>query len=654
MRRIPLLIGLILGVAPTNAVWAIDDKSPLIEKAAYLQQVLLDRHWLDGLYVGIIDSPPPGAKLPLPHTVNQPGNVIHAGVWTGRYLGGVGYQYAVTKDPRVREIGGQILKALRIQQEVTGKPGLLCRGYVKGHGPVVDWERDGGDSREWHQGQGRYADYRFYSDVSVDNFNAVMYGYAIYFDLAADEEQKRYIAYDVNRLMTHVLDNHCRIIDLDGEPTQYGHIGIDPDPSRDEYYARRRAGSLGAGGGRLSLRSELLLLADLLIAHHVTGNVRYSDFYKKVIDRFKGNPDPAANRPASANANAPVRRRLDHSSQGQAYESLYNLIRYEKDPELLALYRPWVSSMWETNWFEGNALFAYIALALLPEYRDAGQIASKRAPTAPHAAEALQNARETLELYPLDRVMHPVMNSIRKDIELIAAPPRDGATQRRALKPLPINVRPHDNEYAWKGNVYQLDGWLKPTVTAMQFACDDPMVAWFCDTTGRAYLTLDGGKSWQNVTNQMMGATVQNLASSRSRTFVLYAKTSAGVLLTRDGGLSWRPAPTENLPAFPAYDFKQPLLLASGGTLRINESGELVRSTDGGKTSQPAMNGWRIPRAQSLFQTPWGFIASGPGGAYRSTDGQTWEELSLWREMETGPADFLHAYWMGRYYGFLE
>jgi hypothetical protein len=137
MRRM-LLLGLILRMAQTNSVWAVDDKSPLVEKAAYLQQVLLDKHWLDGLYVGIIDCPPQQARLPLPHTVNQPGNVIHAGVWTGRYRGGVGYQYAVTKNPRVREIGGQILKALRILQEVTGKPGLLCRGYVKGHGPVVD------------------------------------------------------------------------------------------------------------------------------------------------------------------------------------------------------------------------------------------------------------------------------------------------------------------------------------------------------------------------------------------------------------------------------------------------------------------------------------------------------------------------------------
>jgi hypothetical protein len=86
---------------------------------------------------------------------------------------------------------------------------------------VEGFERGGNDSREWHQGQGRFAGYRFYSDVSVDNFNAVLYGYAIYYDLAADAEQKKMIAYDVDRLMTHLLDNHYRIIDLDGEATQY-------------------------------------------------------------------------------------------------------------------------------------------------------------------------------------------------------------------------------------------------------------------------------------------------------------------------------------------------------------------------------------------------------------------------------------------------
>ena len=38
--------------------------------------------------------------------------------------------------------------------------------------------------------------------------------------------------------MTHLLDNQYRIIDLDGKVTQYGHVGMDPDPSRDEYYKK--------------------------------------------------------------------------------------------------------------------------------------------------------------------------------------------------------------------------------------------------------------------------------------------------------------------------------------------------------------------------------------------------------------------------------
>src|SRR5258708_16200629 len=66
------------------------DNSSMKVKAAYFQQDLLDKHWLDGLYVSIVPSALPGAKLA--HTVNEPGNVIHSGVWTGRYLAGVGYQ----------------------------------------------------------------------------------------------------------------------------------------------------------------------------------------------------------------------------------------------------------------------------------------------------------------------------------------------------------------------------------------------------------------------------------------------------------------------------------------------------------------------------------------------------------------------------------
>ena len=648
IRFASFIMCLVLG-APS--LQAIENSSPLSEKARYFQQDLLDKHWLDGLYISIVPAAPEGTRLD--HTVNEPGNVIHAGVWTGRYLAGVGYQYAVTRDPWVRDHGGQILRALRILQEVTGKPGLLARGYVKGHGPVMDWERDGADSPEWHQAEGTYADYRFYGDVSVDNFNAVLYGYAVYYDLAADDEQKQWIAHDVDRLMTHLLDNQCRIVDVDGEPTQYGHVGIDPDAARDDYYNRLYASRQRLYGAtsveKLPLRASLMLLPDLLIAYRATGKSRYLDFYNRVVARWKDNPESDQFRqPFSLERLA----RANHSSEGQSYEALYNLIRYERDPALLAIYRGWVDSLWDMNWMEGNSLFTYMTVAMLPEYHTPGSPGEPRAPPeqARHAAEGLEQANETLARYPIDRVLRPVMNSLRDDIEM--NPNVDRARQKQAAKPVPIDQRPHDNEYEWKGNPYRLDGWLKPTVVAMQFSCDDASAAWFADSAGRVYRTLDGGKSWQQATAGMMGAATRNLIASERRSYVVWAQTDKGVLVTRDGGLSWRTA-DENVPTFTAPNFNDWLKLSESMWLRVNANGQLERSTDGGKTTQTAMNGWRIPKAQSVLRTPRGVVASGPGGTYESPDGETWSELKLWREDETGAADFLHAYWMGRYYGFV-
>src|SRR6266436_546982 len=78
------------------------------EKARILERNLIDKHLADGLYVSMVPAGPA-----VPHTVDDPGNVIHAGVWTGRYLAGVAYQYAATKDPKVREHGRDLLIGLR-------------------------------------------------------------------------------------------------------------------------------------------------------------------------------------------------------------------------------------------------------------------------------------------------------------------------------------------------------------------------------------------------------------------------------------------------------------------------------------------------------------------------------------------------------------
>jgi hypothetical protein len=543
-----------------------------------------------------------------------------------------------------------VLHALKVLRAVTGKPGLIARGYTKGHGPVVDWERDGRDSVEWHQGQGDYADYRWYGDVSVDNLNAVLYGYALFYDLAADESQKALIAAEVDELMTHLLDNHCRIIDVDGEPTQWGHVGIDPDPQYDAYYQEMYGKRFRRFGERkiseFPLRSQLMLLPDLLIAHHITGKPHYLEFYEQVVARHRNNPEPEFyNQPISLERLA----RFDHSPEGQSYEALYNLIRYEQDPELLKIYRGWVTRLWENNWTEGNSLFAFTTLALLPEFKQPGAGATSL-DAVPHAAEGLQLGLETMAHYPLDRVLRPVMGSLRPGVELN---PHVEQGRAQSIKPVPIELRPHDNEYEWKGNPYQLDGWLKPHVTSMAFSADDPQVAWFTDSQNRAWMTLNRGAWWMNVSQNLMGTGISSLVASPRRTFVIWGQTGEGAKISRDGGLSWRPAPAEGTPEFPAPKFDEWTKVADGVWLKIDPESHLLSSADEGTTSAVAMEGWRIPVAKSFFATPWGIVAGGPGGTYVSPDGRQWTELALWADQETGGADFLHAYWMGRYYGFI-
>lgn len=141
----------------------------------------------------------------------------------------------------------------------------------------------------------------------------------------------------------------------------------------------------------------------------------------------------------------------------------------------------------------------------------------------------------------------------------------------------------------------------------------------------------------------LMGARVRNLSASPARTFVVYAETDRGTAITRDGGMSWRTTDPAESPAFTKADMSSPHEY-HGEEFHI-EQNELFRR---GKAT---MEGWRIPRAHWVFITPRGVIAGGPGGAYLSADGERWTELKLWQEQETGAADFLHAYWMGRYYG---
>ena len=228
--------------------------------------------------------------------------------------------------------------------------------------------------------------------------------------------------------------------------------------------------------------------------------------------------------------------------KGQAYEALDNLIRYEHDSSLLAIYRRWLSDLWEVGWHDENPIFTYVTLAACARSDagrpDFGKVGSDPARCRATRCRGARRGRPNADRLPVDRVVHPVMNSIRKDVQII---PTEIA--RGTCKPshrCRSTSGPSITNMPGRGNPCELDGWLKPTLSGMQFSCDDPQVAWFCDSAGGAYETLDHGKSWQSVTRGLMGRAT--LIASKERTFVVWADCGNGLFVTRDGGLSWRPA----------------------------------------------------------------------------------------------------------------
>ena len=108
------------------------------------------------------------------------------------------------------------------------------------------------------------------------------------------------------------------------------------------------------------------------------------------------------------------------------------------------------------------------------------------------------------------------MNSIRKDIEIVNG---------HAKEPLPMYESPWDNEYQWKGNLYQLDGWLSRITVSLAIPAEDTMMIYATD--GRyIFKTVDGGKNWRDI-GENFPAQPKKLACGK-RIRMLYVAASDG------------------------------------------------------------------------------------------------------------------------------
>jgi len=374
----------------------------LEEKAQHFDARIEARHVRHGM---VADS---SLRVPGDLSTNEKRSSDNDGLWTAIYLGAQSYRYAVTRDPDARRKAQRAMQLLVRLEEITGIPGFPARSFISTN------EARPGDG-EWHptpDGQ-----WLWKGDTSSDELVGHYYGYAIYFDLVADDSDKAMIRPVVTRITDHLIRNNYDLIDLDGQPTRWGQWS-------ERYYQTEE------GKYEAALRS-LELLAFLKTAHHIAGDPKYDAAYRDRIQRGYAEHTRHYRR-------WPGGGEINFSDDELAYLSYDPLLRYEKDPKLRTIYLDSLRFTWSQIRSDMNPLWNYISVA-----SGAGKL----------TRNIREESRRSLERVPMDMIEWTVQNSHRLDVKLQTGNDRFSRPQ------LTEALAPDERAIAkWNSNPYRPDG----------------------------------------------------------------------------------------------------------------------------------------------------------------------------------------------------
>ena len=352
-------------------------------------------------------------KIPGDLASNQMVSSDNDGLWTAMYVAAECFRFKVTGDAKARDFARIGMQALLRLESITGIAGFPARSFIK-KGIKKDDDIQPSDG-EWHDTPDGV--WRWKGDTSSDEIVGHYFVYPIYYDLVADEAEKKTLAAALDRITNHILDHDYQLMDVDGKATRWGWWG----PAR-----------IWEDADELGLRA-LHLLAHLRTAMHVTqsetNRAKYQRHYDELISQHRYHL-------LARNQKINIPGKVNHSDDELAFLSYYPLLQYETDAALRQVYQESLERAWQIERPERNPLWNFI-YAVGCESKDFDREASLR----------------TLQEIPLDQIEWTVKNSEREDV------PRDDYADRhkhaQALIVLPYSELPM---HKWNGNPYQLDG----------------------------------------------------------------------------------------------------------------------------------------------------------------------------------------------------
>lgn len=369
------------------------------------------------------------------------------GLWTSMYGAAQCFEYAATRSPEARRRASDAFRAVAFLSEVTqGGQHSPPKGFpARSILPTDGFDPNSRDNEQsdrrriewdplWKILSPRWPvskDGKWYwkTDTSSDELDGHFFLYSIYFDLVAETvEEKRYAAEVVDRVTSHLLENHYCLVDHDGRPTRWGQFS--PDVLNTDKLTDCRG------------LNSLSLLSYLLVAEHVTGNPKYRRAYEMFMNEhnyFTNVLTPKFQTgPGSGN----------QSDDEMAFMCYYNAMMYEKEPRYRKQYMRSMARYFSQEQSEACPLFNYVFARFwepLPYYWQ----------SVPQSI--LDEAHDTLKRIPLDRRQWAFQNSHRLDVvplgDHILVP--KGRGHLRNGKVVPIDER---NINHWNQDPWKLDG----------------------------------------------------------------------------------------------------------------------------------------------------------------------------------------------------
>jgi len=349
------------------------------------------------------------------------------GQYTEMYVAAESFRYAVTRDPEARLNARESFEAMaRLEQfpRELGNPGFHARSFVT-------IENAGGNCS--NKGVEWIADitgnFCFKTTTSSDEITGHMFGYSVFYDLAADENDKEKIRGVVSRLMNHLVDHGYQLWDMNGKPTEHGRW--DQDHVNSEMLKVKIDGKwVDAGSYWLE---ALEILSYLNAAYHITGEKKFEEHYWKLVNDegydFKG-----ANWQRAYFVSPQMYNFVDDELAFLAY---YPILMHQRDPGQRKIFMDSITRVMESKVRQRNPYLNFVAGAAMER------------------GYGLDGAVRTLKEFPWSLIEWTMVNSQRTDIII-------WLTQDRFFRPnlQSKEVLPYDegNVRRWDKNPYEVDG----------------------------------------------------------------------------------------------------------------------------------------------------------------------------------------------------